>query len=256
MLFLIGLGLGTGEITYNGISSIKKSSKVFIENYTTPISNEYMEFLNTLGKKLIPIERSSMEDFAKDLVSQAKKEDIAILIPGDPLIATTHHLLFVVANNLSIPVKVHHSSSIFSSAIAESRLDIYKFGPTTTITNWSEKYKPTSFLETIEKNIKNNQHTLLLFDILNNGERTLFPNEAISIIEKSEEKLQRTIVSNVPVILLGNVGCEDQLLFYGTFQQIKKLKLNKQNKFCMVVPAKISFAEAELIELLKNNTFH
>ncbi len=250
MLFLIGLGLGPGELTLNGLSSIKKSSTVFIENYTTPISKEYINFLNTLGKNIIFLERKSMEDSAKELVSKAKNEDIAVLIPGDPLIATTHHLLFIVAKNLSINVKVCHASSIFSSAIAESRLDIYKFGPTTTITNWSEKYKPTSFLENIERNIQNNQHTLLLFDIINDGERTLYPNEAISIIKKAEEKLQKKIITN-HVILLANVGCEDQVLFYGTLDEIKKLKFNTQNKFCMVVPGKISFAEAELLELLK-----
>ncbi len=252
MLFLIGLGLGPGEVTVNGLSSIKKSSKVFIEKYTTPISEEYMGFLKTLGKEIIFLERSSMEDSAKELVAKAKTEDIAILIPGDPLIATTHHLLFIVAKNLSISVKVFHASSIFSSAIAESRLDIYKFGPTTTITNWSEKYKPTSFLENIERNIKNNQHTLLLFDILNNGERTLSPKEAISIIKQSEDKLQKKVITNSKIILLGNVGCEDQVLFYGTLEEVEKLNFKTQNKFCMVIPGKISFAEAELLELLKS----
>ncbi|MEM0200813.1 MAG: diphthine synthase [Candidatus Micrarchaeaceae archaeon] len=251
MLFLIGLGLGPGEISINGVSTIKKCKKIFIENYTTPISEEYIFFLKSLTKKITFLERKDMEDYAKKLVSNAKEENVAILIPGDPLIATTHHLLFIIAKNLSIPIKVLHSSSVFSAAVAESRLDIYKFGPTTTLSNWSEKYKPTSFLEKIQQNIKNNQHTLLLFDIINNGERTLYPKEALSIIEKAEEKIEKKVLSNKEVILLGNLGCDNQLIFYGTLQKITEINTSGLNKFCMVIPGKISFAEAELLELIK-----
>ena len=40
MLYLIGLGLDNGELSLNGLKALKNSKKLFLETYTTPISEE------------------------------------------------------------------------------------------------------------------------------------------------------------------------------------------------------------------------
>ncbi len=250
MLYLIGLGLDNGELSLNGLKALKNSKKLFLETYTTPISEEYLSFLKKQDIELILLNRSDLEENAKTLISKAKAEDIAILVPGDPLIATTHHLLLVIAKNLGVKVTIFHSSSIFSAAIAESGLDIYKFGPTTTITQWSKNYTPTSFLENIDRNLQNKQHTLLLFDIINNGERTLSIKEAASIITKAEEKLGKIIISKKKILLLENIGSKESSITYAELSVLSEKKNKKEiKKSCLIVPAQTSFAEKELLEL-------
>ncbi len=250
MLYLVGLGLGEGELSLNGLIAIKNSQKLFLENYTTPISTEYTSFLRSFGKELSILKRSDLEEDAKNILFKAKDENIALLVPGDPLIATTHHLLFIIAKNLNISIEILHSSSIFSAAIAESRLDIYKFGPTTTITNWSKNYEPTSFLENIERNLKNNQHTLVLFDIINNGERTLSINEALKNIKNAENKLKRKIISDRKVLVFGNISEKDQYVAYSELTLLNDRSITAR-KLCIIVPAELSFAEKELLELFE-----
>ncbi len=248
MLYLVGLGIAEGELSLNAIEALKNSEKIFLENYTTPVSEKYLLFLRSFGKEITELKRSDLEENAKILLLSAKKEKIAILVPGDPLIATTHHLLLIIAKNFGIQVSILHSSSIFSAAIAESGLDIYKFGPTTTITNWSSNYKPVSFLDVIEKNIQMNLHTLVLFDIVNNGERTLSVEEAIQIIIDSEIKSQKKFLQDRKILLLSDIGSNNKKILYATLLS-EKLKKIKSKKLCMIVPAEPSFAEQELLEL-------
>ncbi len=48
--------------------------------------------------------------------------------------------------------------------MGESGLDFYRFGQICTIPRWSEHYKPVSFYETIETNLTNGHHSILLLD--------------------------------------------------------------------------------------------
>ena len=156
-----------------------------------------------------------------------------------------------MCKNLNIKVQIFHSSSIFSAAIGESCLDIYKFGPTTTITNWSKNYTPTSFLDVIEKNLKNNQHTLVLFDIIKDQERTLSFEEAIKIIQKAEEKTKKNLLENRKIILLSNIGSKNSRILYSEINKISN-KIEETSKNCIIIPSETTFAEKELLELFNS----
>ncbi len=94
MLLLIGLGLESKDISVKGLEALRRASKVIMERYTTPIGDEYVEYLEKeLGKKLVMAERSDLEENLRRTVEEAKGSDLAILIPGDPLIATTHRII-------------------------------------------------------------------------------------------------------------------------------------------------------------------
>lgn len=247
MLFLIGLGISEGEISLNGLNKIKESDEIFLEQYTTPISDKYIEFIESQGKKVTKIKRSDLEENAKEILSKAVEKNISVLVPGDPLIATTHHILFLIAKNLKLKIMVFHSSSIYSAAIGESRLDLYKFGPTTTITKWTEKYKPTSFINVIEKNLKNNLHTLVLFDIINNGERTLTIQESFKIIKEASVG-SKVDLTQKKMLLICDLGSSNQRIFYKKLDELNNLETKQYRKLCMIIPGELSFAEAELIE--------
>ena len=94
----------------------------------------------------------------------AKKENVALLVYGSPLSATTHISLINSCKSKKIKYKILHAGSIFD-AVAESGLQLYKFGKTTSLPKWQENFTPTSYLDIIKENQKIGAHTLLLIDI-------------------------------------------------------------------------------------------
>ncbi len=157
MLYLIGLGLwDEKDISLKGLEIAKKCDKVFIEKYTSFWKGN----LKSLGIKVEELKRKDLEDNINKILKDAKKKDVALLVPGDPLIATTHISILVEAKKKNIRTKIIHSSSIFS-ALGETGLQIYKFGKISTIPFCYSK----SPYKILEENLKQEAHTLFLLDI-------------------------------------------------------------------------------------------
>ena len=65
---------------------------------------------------------------------------------------------------MSVKVEIIHNASIMN-AIAACGLSLYRFGETVSVPLFTEKWRPYSFYEKINKNYTNGLHTLLLLDI-------------------------------------------------------------------------------------------
>ncbi len=252
MLSIIGLGLDIGDISCKGLNAIREADSVFIETYTLPIPFGYFEFLEKeSGKKITKIKRQALEDEINRTVAASAESDLAILVPGDPLVATTHHIIAESAKNAGADVRIIHSSSIFTAAIGESGLDIYRFGPTTTIPFWSSKYKPVSFIDPIEKNLENHNHTLVILDVDADAGLTMSYSDAMVLLRKAEEKRGRKIIGNRKIIILCEIGTKDQSIIYTEIGNIKLERLEKrllQKRTALIVPAEMNFAEAGLVK--------
>lgn len=251
MLFIIGLGLEIGDIPSRATLALSKADHIYFERYTLPVPDEYILYLEReTGHKIKELKRSDLEDNIKSTLTIAKKENLAILVPGDPLVATTHHLIMETAKKLGIEVMTYHSSSIFTAAIGESGLDIYKFGPTTTIPFWTEKYKPTSFLDVIKRNVENKEHTLVLLDVDHKRQRTMSASEGIKTLNEAEEKKKTGLLTR-KIIVLCNVGNHDQSILYAKFGPTipKRMKTKTEGKkTALIVPAEMSFAEENYVK--------
>src|SRR3990167_7023831 len=100
MLILIGTGISF-DLTLSAIDELKKCDEIYIESYTNLIENENISTLEKLiNKKIISLERSQVE--SKFLIEQAKNSNVALLVSGDPLIATTHISLIIDAEKARI----------------------------------------------------------------------------------------------------------------------------------------------------------
>ncbi len=252
MLFLIGLGLDLGDISMNGISAIRASDELLLDSFTSSVSREYRDYLEAAsGKQIKVLSRSDMEENAKSTISAAKEKNIAILVPGDPLTATTHHLILDLSKQMGIDYKIIHSSSIFTAAIGESGLDIYRFGPTATIPFWKRHYEPTSFLEVIKKNMENGFHTLVLLDFNQAEGKSMSAAEACDIIEKAQEKAGKVIENDTPVLLLSDIGRSSSNIVYTTFQKLKSAGNTSAAMNCLIVPSNPNFAEEEAMKKYK-----
>ena len=80
-----------------------------------------------------------------------------VIVPS----ATTHTDLLLRASELGIPWRVVHNASIIN-AVGCCGLQLYHFGETVSIPFWTDTWKPESFVDKIEQNLKIGLHTLCL----------------------------------------------------------------------------------------------
>lgn len=86
VLYLIGLGLGDEkDITVNGLETIRKCGEVFLEHYTAILGSVPVERLEEFyEKKIIVADREMVESQAERILQNAKEQDVAFLVVGDP----------------------------------------------------------------------------------------------------------------------------------------------------------------------------
>ncbi len=248
MLHLVGLGLNTGDIPESSLKLCKKCD-TYVDNYTSLVSDEYQEWLKKeLGKDLHMIGRSSLEEEVGMLLEKAKSGDIAVLVAGDPLIATTHKIIFIEAKKKNVAIAVHHAASILSTLIGESGLDFYRFGSPCTIASWSQDYKPVSFYETIQRNVQGNLHTVVFLDYDNQKRSSMSITEAVRIMFEAEKHYKKWLVyDDMKVVVLHRMAFGDQKKLFLTIKEAAHLDLSP-GPSALVYPAKITDIEKEVMQ--------
>ncbi len=247
MLFLVGIGLTGNDLSLRAIDACKRS-ELMVDRYTCLVDDDHLNLIKKLsGKSTIKVlVRRDMEEGAKDIVSKAVDRDVAVLIGGDPLMATTHKILFIEARKRNVEVEVIHSNSVLTAAIGESGLDFYRFGAIATIPKWSAHYAPVSFYETLRRNIENNLHSLLLLDYSQELAASLSIKESISILEKAEKHYKSGIIKeDTKIIVLNCLSSERQQKLFASIEKAKTLELGGPS--VIIVPAKMTSIEKEIV---------
>ena len=154
-LWLVGIGPGNPDLlTLEAVEAISNCKTIFMEGYTAHLSEEYLEEFQTKFGKWQILMRGAIEN-PDELLDLANKESVALLVIGDVLQATTHIDLILRCEKLQIPTHIIHGISI-TTLIGEVGLQAYRFGRQTTIPYSYKSYLPTSPLEIILANKKNN----------------------------------------------------------------------------------------------------
>lgn len=228
MLFLIGLGIGEKGISLAGLDALEKCQRVFLENYTVefPYSKESLQ--NVLGMEIEEADREIVEGL--DFIEEAREKNIALLVYGDVLTATTHVAILEECRKKEIECEIIHGASVLD-AVAETGLQIYKFGKITSM----PKFEANSFVEIVKQNKKIGAHSLILVDI---GLE----------FEKALERLH-DLIQDGKLIVCSRLGMKEQKIFYSDFENLKSKKVAAP--FCFVVPGKLHFAEEEVLENFK-----
>ena len=131
-LYLIGLGLSDEkDISVKGLERVRQADKVYLETFTSFLQCSIKQLSEYYKKEVLPADRWFVEE-SDTLLKEAKNQKIALLVAGDPLLATTHIELIKEAREQGIEVEIIHNASIFS-AIALTGLQLYKFGKTVSI---------------------------------------------------------------------------------------------------------------------------
>ncbi len=105
-----------------------------------------------------------VESDGNEVLRDADKEDVALLVVGDPFGATTHADLAKRARDNHIVLRTVPNASIMT-AVGATGLELYKFGQTVSMVFFTDNWRPASFYDRIKENRSVGQHTLVLLDI-------------------------------------------------------------------------------------------
>lgn len=241
MLYLVGLGVwNEKDISLRGIDVCKKSDSVYCELYTAYWGGDLKKLGKLIGKKIEILERKDVEEGSDKILEYAKSKDIVLLVPGDPLVATTHVHLILEAKKANIPIEIVHSSSIYTS-ISRTGLQIYKFGRTGTVITPKGGYESRGFYDLIKENLKHGLHTLLLLD------KDMGTKRALEILKGIESGKKKKILKHA--VLCSKLGSEHERIVYGKIEDL--LDMDLAPPAVIIIPGKLHFMEKEFLEMLE-----
>lgn len=237
MLYIIGLGLNVDGISKYGLEIVKRCKRVYLENYTVDFPYSEDELQHIMKKKIISADREFIESLK--IIDESKKIDVALLVYGSPLTATTHISLVQEAKKCGIRCKIIYNASVLD-AVAETGLQLYKFGKIASMPKWDEKknFNPDSFMEIVRENQSIKAHSLILIDI------GLEFQDALEQLEKAAEKYE---IKLKRIIVCQALGTKHGKFLYKFIEELKEFE-NVRKPYSIIIPSKLHFVEKEFLE--------
>jgi len=236
MFYLVGLGLDLMSLSLESLRVCKKANKIYLENYTVDFPYNIEKLEDVLDKRVVPLTRIMVE--GEKFLDEAKKKDVVLLVYGSPLTATTHISLIQKCLNEKIKYKVLNNASILD-AVAETGLQIYKFGKTASMPKWDDKNKPKSFISLIKFNQTIKAHTLVLVDL-----DLPFP-EALRQLGKAcrgKTKIKKLVVCS-------RLGTRETKIYYEKINELFGAEVFPP--FSFIIPTELHFLEEEVLNRVK-----
>jgi diphthine synthase len=237
MLYIIGLGLNVDGISKYGLETVNKCKRVYLENYTVDFPYSEGELKEVLGKKVILADRDFVENLK--IVDEAQKMNVALLVYGSPLTATTHISILEEAKKSGVRYKIIYNASILD-AVAETGLQLYKFGKIASMPAWdsSKNYEPDSFMEIVKENQSIKAHSLILIDI------GLDFQDALEQLKKSADKHK---IKLKKIIVCQALGTKHKKIFYKNIEEFEDFS-GVKNPYCIIIPNKLHFVESDVLK--------
>ena len=235
MLYIIGLGLNIKGISLEGIEAIKNCKKVYLEAYTVDFPYTEGDINQLVGKKLELADREFIEGLG--IIVEARKKDVALLVYGSPLTATTHITLLQEARASRVKCKIIYSASILD-AVAGTGLQLYKFGKIASMPAWKKSYEPDSFMEIVKENQSINAHSLILVDI------GLDFQNAFKQLEISAKKHD---INLKKLVVCQQLGTRSGKVMHREIEELREFD-GVQKPYCLIIPGKLHFVEKEFLD--------
>ena len=251
-IVFVGLGLHDEMgISLHGLEEVKTADTAFIELYTSFMPNfSIKRFQERSGKKINVVSRRELEEKNGEIILKAAENGkTVLLVPGDPLIATTHVALRIEAKRRGIKTRIVHGASIISAVMGLSGLHNYKFGKSVTIPFPDETFSETPY-DVIAQNRKLGLHTLCLLDIKAEEKRYLSIRESLNSLLKIEEKRKKGIVTtNTLVVGIARAGSNNPMVKADSVKKLLDYDFGEP-PYSIIFPGKLHFMEAEALVVL------
>jgi diphthine synthase len=249
----VGLGLyDEMDISLRGLDEVKTADYVFAELYTSLMGGLDVGRLASLtGKNVVLVSRRMLEeDNGREVTSAARKGKTVLLVPGDPLIATTHVELRVRAERAGIRTRVIHGASIMSAAIALSGLQNYKFGRSVTVPFSDDGVASETPCNVIRRNLESGLHTFCFLDIRAEEKRCMTIKEALETLLKTEEEKRDSAVTRDRVAVgVARAGSRRPVVKADSLGSMLSYEFGDP-PHTLIFPGRLHFMEAEALIVL------
>lgn len=251
-LTIIGLGLNSeADLSLRGLEAARSAEEIFLEDYTSLLTDLSVTTLEGLVRKPVRLlsrdnlEHPGLTTFLNGIGSK----NVALLVPGDPLTATTHQAVRSQALKRGLDVRVIHGSSIFTAAPGLAGLFIYKFGPSATIT--FPDNPSTAPYESLYENRQRGLHTLFFLDIRRHENRYMLIGDALQILKDNEAQVGRGIITDETLFVgVARAGSEAPLVRAGTLKDFLNIDFGSA-PHALIAPGKLHFMEEEFLSTLR-----
>ena len=249
MLWFIGLGIsGISELSDNTRNVIKNAEVVYLESFTSPISESEKDQLREISNGEFKIAKRWLVEDGNEILENAKDKNTVLISYGDPYIATTHLELKTRATNDKIETKTIHSSSIVSSLIGEVGLHYYKVGKVLTIMN-DPKSMITPY-NTIFDNLLSKTHSVILLEYNEDKSFFLQPQDALSLLLHTEKTQKRKVISQETfAIVASRIGRNDQKIISSKIINLIKKEFGSP-PHSIIITGKLHFTESDAIKTI------
>src|SRR5437667_3280696 len=239
----VGLGLNDEKgLTVEGLEEARKADAVFAEFYTNVMpSLDVKRLERLLRKRVVVLDRVQLEDEnGRQILEAAGKGKVAFLVPGDPMIATTHISIRLELAKKGIPSRIIHGSSIMSAVCGATGLQSYKFGKSVTLPQ--EPGVLGSLLDSVRDNKTRGLHTLILLDVKPELSKQLAIGEAATKLVTADPALGSWLGIGV-----ARIGSEDQFVLSAKLGKLQNQDFGKI-PHSLVIPGRLHFMEVESLK--------
>ncbi|KAK3089504.1 hypothetical protein FSP39_004138 [Pinctada imbricata] len=259
MFYLIGLGLGDAkDITVKGLETVRKCSRIYLEAYTSILTvgkealvrKTHEEFY---GCSIILADRDMVESQSDEILADADKVDVALLVVGDPFGATTHTDFVLRAKEKGIPYKVIHNASIMN-ACGCCGLQLYNFGETISIVFWTDSWRPDSFYQKIKENRQRGMHTLCLlgkkiYEPPRYMSASLAAEQLLEIID-NKHQLEEDLAMTEDTVCVGlaRIGSDTEQILASTLQEMINVDLGGP-LHSLIIPGNMHPLEKDMLKM-------
>jgi len=234
-LYLIGLGLDNEhDISLKGFDILNTCTTIYYEEYTSRLHCTLDDLQTCYAKPITPLSRTELEHRIPAIVQEAQHNNIAVLIIGSPLSATTHMEFIIHARTHNVAYQVIEAGSIYS-AVAITGLFLYKFGRTTTIPFANDNV--TSPYDIYKDNAQRSLHTLFLLDITT--------DKLMTVREGLDYLINQGLDPNTLCVGCGALGSAQPEIKTGTAQHLTITSFPQS----LIIPGKLNFKEEEALNL-------
>lgn len=249
-IVFVGLGLyNERDMSLQGVEEARTAETLFVELYTSLMPELIAERLEKLVERRISLvtRRDLEDDCGKKILKAAQTGKTVLLVPGDPLIATTHVDLRIRAERQGIKTRVVHGASIVSAVMGLSGLQNYKYGRSVTIPFSNQGVVAETPYNVIVENKKRGLHTMCFLDIKVEERRYMTVGEGLqALLGVEKQRRKRVVTSDTIAVGIARAGSNEPIVKADSVNELLKFDFGAP-PHSLVFPGGLHFMEAEAL---------
>jgi diphthine synthase len=234
------------------LEEVRNADTIFAEFYTSLMPGLSVERLEGLvgGRVRVVSRRVLEEEGGEKILRETREGRVVFLVPGDPLIATTHIDLRVRAEGKGIKTRVVHGASVVSAVVGLSGLQNYKFGRSVTVPFREGGFVSETPYGVVLENKKRGLHTLCYLDVRAEEGQYMSVKGGLTVFLEAERKRGEDVATRESLVVgAARAGSKDATVKAGYVRDMLEYEFGGP-PHSLVFPGRLHFMEAEALIVL------